>query len=47
MDLWFPRDAVSLGIPMEVARKMAEEVPASFIGKRAGMAYPERRVYLK
>jgi hypothetical protein len=47
VNLWFPRDAVSLGIPMGVARRMAEQVPASFIGKRAGMAYPERRVYLK
>jgi hypothetical protein len=47
VNLWFPRDAVSLGIPMEVARRMAEEMPASFITKRPGMAYPERRVYLK
>lgn len=47
VDLWFPRDAVALGIPMDIARRMADEVPASFIGKRPGMAYPERRVYLK
>jgi hypothetical protein len=47
VNLWFPREAVSLGIPMDIARRMAEQVPASFIGKRAGMAYPERRVYLK
>jgi hypothetical protein len=47
VNLWFPRDAVSLGIPMEVARRMAEDMPSSFIGKRPGMAYPERRVYLK
>jgi hypothetical protein len=47
VNLWFPRDAVSLGIPMEVARRMAEQVPDSFLGKRPGMAYPERRVYLK
>jgi len=47
VDLWFPRDEVSLGIPIDIARRMAEQVPASFIGKRPGMAYPERRVYLK
>ena len=44
---WFPREMVALGIPMEVARRMADEVPSSFVGKRPGMAYPERRVYLK
>jgi hypothetical protein len=47
VNLWFPREVIALGIPMDIARKMAEEVPASFIGKRPGMAYPERRVYLK
>ncbi|MDD1665773.1 MAG: DUF169 domain-containing protein [Methanomicrobiales archaeon] len=47
VNLWFPREVISLGIPMEIARKMTEDVPASFIGKRPGMAYPERRVYLK
>lgn len=47
VNLWFPREVVALGIPMDIARKMAEEVPASFIGKKPGMAYPERRVYLK
>ena len=47
VNLWFPRDAVSLGIPMDIARRMAEEVPESFIRKKPGMAYPERRVYLK
>jgi hypothetical protein len=47
VNLWFPREAVALGIPMEIARRMAEEVPASFIGKRPTMAYPERRVYLR
>jgi hypothetical protein len=47
VNLWFPREVVSLGIPLDIARRMAEEAPVSFIGKRPGMAYPERRVYLK
>jgi hypothetical protein len=41
---WFPPEMLSLAIPYEMARKMAENVDASFLGKRLQIAFPVRRL---
>jgi hypothetical protein len=41
---WFPPEMLSLAIPYEMARKMAENVDASFLGKRPQVAFPVRRL---
>jgi hypothetical protein len=43
---WFPSDHLSLAIPIRIARRMSEDLEASFIVKRPTVAYPERRVAL-
>ncbi|MHA2130377.1 MAG: hypothetical protein ACW99L_10425, partial [Promethearchaeota archaeon] len=40
---WFPKNYVSMGIPYEIAKRMAEDLDESFITKRSGVAYPEKR----
>lgn len=40
---WFPSDHMSLGLPLEVARRMAEDIDASFLAKRAKVAFPEKK----
>jgi hypothetical protein len=41
---WFPPEHLSLAIPIRTARRMSEDLEASFIVKRPTVAYPERRV---
>ena len=41
-NFWFPQNYLSMGIPSEIARQMAEDVDSSFIGKRPKIAYPPR-----
>ena len=43
---WFPRDHLSLAIPIKTARRMNEDLDDSFIVKRPLVAYPEHRVKL-
>jgi hypothetical protein len=46
-NIWFPPELMAMGIPIEKAIEMASNVDESFIGKRAKIAYPERRAELK
>jgi hypothetical protein len=39
---WFPEDYLSLGIPFEIAKRMASDLEKSFIIKRSEIAYPKR-----
>jgi hypothetical protein len=41
---WFPPDLLSLAIPLSMARKMAENVEPSFIGRRPHVAFPHKRL---
>jgi len=41
---WFPQNYLSLGIPFEIAERMAQDLDQSFITKRPKVAYPERKV---
>jgi hypothetical protein len=41
---WFPEDHLSLAIPIDIARRMAQDIQDSFITKRATVAYPEHRI---
>jgi hypothetical protein len=40
---WFPPDYLSMGIPFEIATRMANDLDDSFIIKRPKIAYPEKR----
>jgi hypothetical protein len=40
---WFPQNYVSMGIPYEIGKRMAEDLDESFITKRSEVAYPEKR----
>lgn len=40
---WFPPDALSFAAPIELARRMVEDMPSSFMGGRAEVAFPDRR----
>jgi hypothetical protein len=40
---WFPQDFMSMGIPVNIARQMAEDLEFSFIEKRPNIAYPTRQ----
>jgi hypothetical protein len=40
---WFPQNYLSLGIPIKVAERMANDLDASFIMKRPEVAYPKKR----
>jgi hypothetical protein len=46
-NLWFPPDLMVMGIPVALARQMAADVDASFIGKRSRIAFPEHRIPVK
>jgi hypothetical protein len=39
---WLPPGTLSLGIPLPVARRMVEDLPRSFLVKRAAVAFPRR-----
>lgn len=43
---WFPQDHLSIGIPFEIANRMANDLDESFIIKRPEIAYPVKRKYL-
>jgi hypothetical protein len=43
---WFPRDHLSLAIPIMIARRMAEDLDESFITKRPFVAYPAQRIQI-
>ncbi|MEJ2248164.1 MAG: DUF169 domain-containing protein [Candidatus Lokiarchaeota archaeon] len=40
---WFPQDYLSIGIPIKIAERMANDYDASFITKRTSVAYPKKR----
>ena len=40
---WFPQNFLSLGIPIETAERMANDLDSSFIKKRPEVAYPIKR----
>ncbi len=42
---WFPQDYLSMGIPFEIAKRMANDLGNSFITKRSHIAYPVKRKY--
>jgi len=44
---WFPQDFLSIGIPYEIAKRMAEDLDRSFITKRSEVAYPIKRSLFK
>jgi hypothetical protein len=39
---WFPQDFMMLGIPIEVATGMCEDIEKSFLTKRPHVAFPEK-----
>jgi hypothetical protein len=40
---WFPQNYLSMGIPFEIAIRMARDLDDSFISKRQEIAYPVKR----
>ncbi|MFX0208159.1 MAG: DUF169 domain-containing protein [Candidatus Hodarchaeota archaeon] len=42
-NFWFPQDFMSIGIPYDIARQMAEDLDSSFIKKRPKFAYPHEK----
>ncbi|MFX0124724.1 MAG: DUF169 domain-containing protein [Candidatus Hodarchaeota archaeon] len=42
-NFWFPQSFMSMGIPFNIARQMAEDVESSFIIQRPKIAYPIRK----
>jgi hypothetical protein len=40
---WFPQNYLSIGIPFNIAERMANDVDNSFIAKRPEVAYPKNR----
>lgn len=43
---WFPQNYLSIGIPFEIANRMANDLDESFITKRPEIAYPVKRKYV-
>jgi len=41
---WFPPEMMSMAIPFEMARKMAEQIDGSFLSKRPFVAFPAKRL---
>jgi hypothetical protein len=41
---WLPPDLMTLSIPIATAERMANDVEASFLGKRPKVAFPEKRL---
>ncbi len=41
---WFPPEMMSLAIPFEMARTMAEHIEGSFLAKRPEVAFPAKRL---
>jgi len=44
---WFPKNYLSMGIPFDIANRMAKDLDDSFIMKRPEVAYPTKRNSLK
>jgi hypothetical protein len=44
---WFPPDLLSLAIPIDLARRMHEDLPESFLTKRVRVAFPLARTRIK
>jgi hypothetical protein len=42
-NFWFPLNYLSMGIPFEIANRMAQDLDQSFITKRSNIAYPIKR----
>lgn len=42
-NVWFPPEFMAIGIPLEVARRIHENLPKSFATKRPGVANPKIR----
>ena len=40
---WFPECYMGMGIPIDVARRMVDDIDASFVVKRPKVAYPQKR----
>ncbi|MFW9867933.1 MAG: DUF169 domain-containing protein [Candidatus Thorarchaeota archaeon] len=41
---WFPQNYLSIGIPIKIARRIANDLDDSFITKRSEVAYPVKRI---
>ena len=41
---WFPENLMAMSVPIRIARLMAEDIDASFISKRPGVAMPSKRL---
>ena len=41
-NIWFPSDYLSMGIPIEIAMKLYQNIDNSFISKRPEVAFPKR-----
>jgi hypothetical protein len=41
---WFPKDNLSMAIPIQMAMSMALDLEDSFLTKREGIAYPKKRI---
>ncbi|MBZ9571123.1 DUF169 domain-containing protein [Methanobrevibacter sp. TMH8] len=41
-NIWFPSDYLSMGIPIEIAMKLYENIDSSFLSKRPEVAFPKR-----
>ena len=44
---WLPPELMIMGIPIALAQQMAADLDESFICKRSGIAYPEKRTVIK
>ncbi|UCG02416.1 MAG: DUF169 domain-containing protein [Candidatus Heimdallarchaeota archaeon] len=42
-NFWFPHSFMSMGVPFNIARQMAEDLDSSFIIQRPKVAYPVRK----
>ena len=43
-NVWFPPEMMSMAIPFEMARRMAENIEDSFLAKRREVAFPVKRL---
>ncbi|MFX1277098.1 MAG: DUF169 domain-containing protein [Promethearchaeota archaeon] len=43
-NFWFPENYLSLGIPFDIASRMAKDLDSSFIVKRPNVAFPTKRI---
>jgi len=41
-NIWFPSDYLSMGIPIEIATELYENIDKSFLSKRPKVAFPEK-----